>query len=75
MTQIELYIAAHLAGDLSLTRLGEVFGHHPYYLSRLYKQITDRVLSDYITEVRLKKAKELEISVLTEDEFRALVGG
>ncbi|WP_274649550.1 response regulator [Paenibacillus humicola] len=82
VTQIELYIAAHLAGDLSLTRLGEVFGHHPYYLSRLYKQITDRVLSDYITEVRLKKAKELleesdcriqdvskEIGILSETYF------
>ena len=74
VTQIELYIDDHLADDLSLTRIGETFGHHPYYLSRLYKQITDRVLSDYITEVRLAKAKELleESDCRIQDVSRAI---
>ncbi|OKP89169.1 response regulator [Paenibacillus sp. P32E] len=57
--KLEHYISSHLAEDLSMTRLGMVFNHHPYYLSRLYKQTTKTGLLDYITELRLNKAKLL----------------
>jgi two-component system response regulator YesN len=56
---IQWYVEQNLAGELSLTRIGEVVGHNPYYLSKLYKQITGEGLSDYIMFVRLKRAKEL----------------
>jgi len=56
---IHQYVDENLAGDLSLTRLGEVVALNPAYLSRLYKQLTGNVLSETITEARLAEAKRL----------------
>jgi two-component system response regulator YesN len=56
---IEHYIIDNLNQDLSLTRLGEHVHLNPTYLSRLYKQITGKGISDYIMEARLEKAKHL----------------
>ncbi|NOU71223.1 response regulator [Paenibacillus sp. LMG 31458] len=57
--QVQQYVKQNLAGDLSLNRIGDVVGHNPSYLSRLYKQIASEGLSDYIMAARLSKAKEL----------------
>jgi two-component system response regulator YesN len=56
---IEKYIVEHLHTDLSLTRLGEHVHLNPTYLSRLYKQITGKGISDYIMETRIEKSKLL----------------
>ncbi|QJD86890.1 response regulator [Cohnella herbarum] len=56
---VDQYILDNLNQDLSLTRLGEHVHLNPTYLSRLYKQITGKGISDYITEARLEKAKHL----------------
>ncbi|MHA6485000.1 response regulator transcription factor [Paenibacillus sp. strain BS8-2] len=56
---IEHYIIEHLHTDLSLTRLGEHVHLNPTYLSRLYKQITGKGISEYIMEARVDKAKLL----------------
>ncbi|MCL6457559.1 MAG: response regulator [Gorillibacterium sp.] len=63
---VQWYVKQNLSGDLSLTQIGEVVGHNPYYLSRLYKQIANENLSDFIAGVRLQKAKEL----LSQQPFR-----
>lgn len=55
------YIEHQLHGDLSLHRLAEQVYLTPFYLSRLYKQKTGRSLSEYITDYRLGRAKELLI--------------
>jgi len=57
--RIRLYVERNLAGDLSLTRIGEVVGYNPYYLTRLYKQITNEGLTEFIAEARLATAKKL----------------
>jgi len=57
--KIHKYIEQNLHENLSLTSLGEVTGYNPSYLSRLYKQMTGRSLFEYITEVRLNRAKKL----------------
>lgn len=57
--RIDRHIEMNLANDLSLSAIAETVGHHPSYLSRLYKQITGRNLSDTMMETRLNKAKEL----------------
>lgn len=59
INSVKQYIFEHLSEDLSLVRLGEVVHFNPAYLSRLFKQETGCNLSAYITETRLKKAKEL----------------
>ncbi|MFB9277534.1 response regulator [Cohnella cellulosilytica] len=59
VARINTYIEDNLAGDLSLTRIGEEVGFNPSYLSRLYKQLTGEGLHDSITRMRLNKAVEL----------------
>ncbi len=56
---IKQYINEHLAEDLSLARLAELFYFNASYLSRLFKAETGMSLSDYITESRVERAKQL----------------
>lgn len=53
------YIEKNIVGDVSLIKLSEVTGYNPSYLSRLYKEIANETLNEYIGRVRFKKAKEL----------------
>jgi two-component system, response regulator YesN len=57
--KINYYIHNHLDSDLSLTRIAQEVSLNPSYLSRWYKQITGKGLSDYIQEVKIEKSKEL----------------
>ncbi|GGD59911.1 response regulator [Paenibacillus nasutitermitis] len=59
VTMLHKYIGRNIGGDLSLTQLGRIANHNPAYLSRLYKQLTERGLSEVIAERRLEKAQEL----------------
>ncbi|RXZ80537.1 response regulator [Paenibacillaceae bacterium] len=59
VNKLHHYIQTNLGGDLSLTRLSEVVFLNPTYLSVLYKQQTGINLSEYIADLRIKKAKEL----------------
>lgn len=53
------HIATHLHDDLSLNRLAGLVYLTPFYVSRLYKQITQQSISDYIAEQRIERAKKL----------------
>lgn len=57
--RIRRYVNEHLAGDLSLTRIGEEVALNPFYLSRLFKQLTGDNITDLIAAARLAKAQEL----------------
>ncbi|MFC3804197.1 response regulator [Cohnella sp. GCM10012308] len=57
ITSIHQYVQVHLGGDLSLTKLSTLVHRSPTYLSRLYKRMTGKMLSDYITEQRMKNAQ------------------
>ncbi|MFD0616231.1 response regulator [Paenibacillus sp. GCM10027629] len=57
--KIQNYITTHISGDVSLTKIGEVVGHNPSYLSRLYKKLTGQGLLTYINDVRLEKSKTM----------------
>lgn len=49
----------HNPDEISLVRLAELVYFNPSYLSRLFKQVTDINLSEYITGARMSKAKQL----------------
>ncbi|GGG04100.1 response regulator transcription factor [Paenibacillus abyssi] len=53
------FIDKHYNENISLKMLGEQFHASPNYISRLFKQETERGLFDYINEVRIHNAKEL----------------
>lgn len=59
ISRLKTYIDAHLHEDLSLTQLAGLLYLNSSYLSRLFKQATDRNVSDYITDKRIEKAKDL----------------
>ncbi|CAM3239661.1 response regulator [Paenibacillus lupini] len=56
--RLKKYIHQNLSGDLSLTNLSEQVYLNPEYMSRLFKQAEGVTLSDYITALKLDKAKE-----------------
>lgn len=69
------YVNDYLHEELSLTRLSEVVYLSPPYLSRLYKQLTGTNLLDYLTDVRIAKAKHLlKTTELKVHEIAARVG-
>lgn len=51
------YITGHLNSDLSLVTLSEKVYLNPSYLSRRFKELTGKTLSDAITEERISGAK------------------
>lgn len=69
------YIQNHLADDLSVTHLAEVFNYNQSYISRLFKQVRGETLSQYIKNARLNCAKTLLKSTdLTIQKIAAQVG-
>ncbi|BBH21556.1 hypothetical protein Back11_29010 [Paenibacillus baekrokdamisoli] len=69
------FIESHISADISLIHLADHVNLNPSYLSRLYKQITGNGLSDYLTEYRDRKAKEmLKKSNLKVHEIAAQLG-
>jgi len=56
---VDAYIRAHLGEELSLVTLSETVYLNPSYLSRRYKELTGRNISDVITEERIRKATQL----------------
>ena len=72
---LQSHIESHLGEDLSLVRLAELVFLNPSYLSRMYKQETGANLSDFIEEMRMKKARELLLDDQTKiNEIARLVG-
>lgn len=57
--KLNKYIAEHLNKDLSLAILADAVYLNPSYLSNLYKTFTGSNISDYITELRVERAKRL----------------
>lgn len=52
------YILEHHASDISLSSVAERVGLSTVYLSKLFKQESGENFSDYLTRVRIEKAKE-----------------
>ncbi|MBP3962451.1 response regulator transcription factor [Paenibacillus lignilyticus] len=57
--RIHRFIAEHLGRDLSLARIAEAVYFNPSYLSRFYKQLTGRTLSDYMNATRADAAQQM----------------
>ena len=53
------YIDANYSKDLSLDDLSRKFDISPYYFSKLFKNKTGVNFIDYLTNIRIEKAKEL----------------
>src|SRR5690606_34738074 len=56
------YIHENYREDISLESCADVVGTTPYTLSRSFKKILNINFIDYVTELRMNKAKELLIN-------------
>lgn len=59
ISQVKKYIGGNCDKNLSLDALGEIVHLHPAYLSKIFKDSTDKNLSNYITDARMQKAAQL----------------
>jgi len=59
ISEVIRYINAHFAEPLRLGGLAEHFFISPYYLSRMFKEMTGFTYSDYIILTRIKEAQRL----------------
>lgn len=57
MEQAKRYIAKHYATDMSLEKLAEHLQLHPIYMSKLFKERLGVNYIDYLTDIRMTKAK------------------
>ena len=55
----QLYIEEHYAKDLMLDEVSRELQISPYYFSKLFKKRTGSNFIEYVTSVRMEKAKEL----------------
>ena len=53
------YIQDHYQKDLSLDEVSKIVNISPYYFSKLFKEATGINFIDYLTNIRMTKAKEL----------------
>lgn len=56
---IQYYIQEHYPEDISLQTLANQFFLHPNYLSQLFAEKTGQNFIDYLTQIRIEKAKGL----------------
>ncbi len=56
--RVKGYIGAHLAENITLSVLAEIFYVSPVYLSRLFKKKTGTNFVEYLTALRIEKAKQ-----------------
>lgn len=59
---VQDYIDSHIADKLTLSEVAEQFGLSASYFSVLFKQQTGVGFSDYVTTLRIEKAKQLLLS-------------
>ncbi|KYH28181.1 response regulator [Clostridium colicanis] len=59
LSRIEKYININYNKELSLESLASHFNLSPYYFSRMFKELTGTNYSEYITNIRICKAKEM----------------
>ena len=53
------YITAHFADDPTLSEVADVLGVSPNYFSKIFKTVTDTSFQAYVTNLRIKYAKQL----------------
>ncbi len=69
------YIADNYSKDITLDEVSRIANISPYYFSKLFKEATGENFIEYLTNIRMEKAKELlEKAELTMKEICAMCG-
>ena len=59
VANVQRYIGLHVEDKLTLNKVAAVFGISPNYLSLLFKKYCDLGFSEYITQIKITRAKVL----------------
>jgi two-component system, response regulator YesN len=59
MQKIEEYLRSHFQEDINLQTIADRFFLNRDYISRKFKQEFNETITDYLTKIRIEKAKEL----------------
>jgi AraC family transcriptional regulator len=59
LRQVCVHMEAHLAHDVSLAQLARIAGMSSYHFARLFRQSTGLPAHQYLTSLRLRRAREL----------------
>ena len=54
-----VYISRNYKKDLSLESMSREMDMSPYYFSKLFKEVTGTNFVEYVTSIRIRRAKEL----------------
>lgn len=75
VTAVKAYVREHLSGDLTLDHVAEQVFISPKYLSKIFKEETGIVYSEYVTNQRMEGARELMAQRdLTVEQVASTVG-
>lgn len=75
ISEIVRYINTHFSEVLRLGTLAEQFYISPYYLSRMFKEITGFAIPDYVALTRIKESQRLlRETTMTVSDIAAAVG-
>lgn len=75
ISAVKAYIHEHLSGDLTLDHVSEQVFISPKYLSKLFKEETGIVYSEYVTSQRMERARELMTQrEITVEQIASTVG-
>lgn len=73
--KIKSYIRNNLGGSLTLTTISRVVHYNEAYISRLFKQTNGIGISEYVSQKRINKSKELLVSTTNSMQTIALATG
>lgn len=59
VTQVQKYLNAHLKEKLTLNDVANIFSISPNYLSSIFKKYCEYGFSEYINQIKIKRAKQL----------------
>ncbi|MBO5278720.1 MAG: AraC family transcriptional regulator [Lachnospiraceae bacterium] len=59
VNNVQKYISEHIEEKLNLNDIASVFNISPSYLSQLFKKYNDTGFSEYISQMKIERAKEL----------------
>jgi two-component system response regulator YesN len=62
VTNVKRYIALHIEEKLTLPAVASIYGISANYLSNLFKKYNDIGFSEYITQLKIQKAKHLMVN-------------
>ncbi len=75
ITKICQYVSQNYMSDVSIDKMGDVFNITPTYLSRVFREKTGRKYIEYVTGIRMERAREfLQSGKYSIREISELVG-